>query len=443
MIIDKIFKKSVIWLFSEAVVYQLLFIAHQFVLLNVVGSGLYGLAGAVFGLVYLLISCLLFGFENLLARTFQANAYYKARSLTKISASSYTITKTMITVLGLFYGQVLFILGAIILLNLIISFLPNLVAGISLKYSAEFFAALSNLKLIFWGTVFFEALHKMLRNTALLLGHAFSSAILEFASLVIYLLCVWGQYYISGQLDLGSLLWPLFFQALLTCIFYIIIIQSSLSFRFSDLLLRTRPVFGDLLIRAQGFMALQARGIISGNLLSTLTALIFGFSAASFVKVVSLVTSSFFSLAERFTLLSLGRLKDRHSLSSLAIYITRFLAFVWAATSLIFIIYFLNSTQMPDVCNQLNCSPFYYWLIIFSYLIMTGVELYAYPYEKIALARRHGYLVSCLFILSLAVLFTVLQQSQVLAVAIFVYMVLRSLLLLSFVYYFKQILKAN
>ena len=96
---------------------------------------------------------------------------------------------------------------------------------------------------------------------------------------------------------------------------------------------------------------------------------------------------------------------------------------------------------MPDVCNQLNCSPFYYWLIIFSYLIMTGVELYAYPYEKIALTRKHGYLVSCLFILSLAILLVVLQQTQVLALAIFVYMVLRSLLLLSFVCYFKQILK--
>ena len=432
MIIDKLFKKSVIWLFSEAVVYQLLFIAHQFLLLNVVGSGLYGLAGATFGLIYLLISCLLFGFENLLARTFQSNA--------ELNCNDLKYNKIVSRVLGLFSGQVIFILLAILILNTMLLFLPDGLSGISLKYSAQFFAALTHLKLIFWGTVFFEALHKMLRNTALLLGHAFSSAILEFSSLVIYLLCVWGQYFIYSQLDLRSLLWPLLLQALVTCLCYAAVIMRSHDYKLSNLL-QTRPFFGDMLIRAQGFMALQARGMISVNLLSTLTALIFGFSAASFIKVVSLVTSSFFSLAERFTLLSLGRLKDRHSLSSLAIYITRFMAFVWAATSLIFIIYFLNSTQMPDVCNQLNCSPFYYWLIIFSYLIMTGVELYAYPYEKIALTRRHGYLVSCLFILSLAILFVVLQQAQVLALAIFVYMVLRSVLLLSFVYYFKQILK--
>jgi hypothetical protein len=428
MIIDKLFKKSVIWLFSEAVVYQLLFIAHQFLLLNVVGSGLYGLAGAVFGLIYLLISCMLFGYENLLARTFY-----------KETAACRTSVRKTGQLVGQFTGQIIFILLSITIINLVTQFTPFVLPALSLKYSPQFFALLSGCKLIFWGTVFFEALHKMLRNTALLLGHAFSSAILEFSSLVIYLLCVWGQYFIYSQLDLRSLLWPLFLQALMTSILYAVIVFRELSYQVA--LWRTRPVFGDLFIRAQGFMALQARGIISGNLLSTLTALIFGFSAASFIKVVSLVTSSFFSLAERFTLLSLGRLKDRHSLSSLAIYITRFMAFVWAATSLIFIIYFLNSTQIPDVCNQLNCSPFYYWLIIFSYLITTGVELYAYPYEKIALTRRHGYLVSCLFILSLAILFVVLQQAQVLALAIFVYMVLRSLLLLSFVYYFKQILK--
>jgi hypothetical protein len=430
MIIDKIFKKSVTWLFSEALVYQFLFIVHQFLLLDVVGSGLYGLSGAVFGAVYLLISCLLFGFEALLALAFQNNTNQSKRSSSEI--------------LAIFYGQVIFLFGAILLLNLVMALIPCGVVTFSLKYSDQFFAALSNLKIIFWGTVFFEALHKMLRNTALLLGHAFSSALLEFCSLIIYLVLVWGQYFIYGHLDLGALLWPLLLQAIVATIFYVIIMNRSFGDTFSCLsLFKTRPCFGDLVVRAQGFIALQARGIISGNLLSTLTALVFGFSAASFIKVVSLVTSSFFSLAERFTLLSLGKLKDRHSLSSLAIYITRFLAFVWAATSLIFIIYFLNSQNIPDVCNQLNCSQFYYWLIIFSYLLMTGVELYAYPYEKIALAKKHGLLVSGLFLVSLGALLFVLQQTQVLALAIFGYMLLRSFLLLSFVYYFKQILRLD
>ena len=149
MIIDKIFKKSVTWLFSEAFVYQFLFIVHQFLLLDVVGSGLYGLSGAVFGAVYLLISCLLFGFEALLTRTFQNNTHQLKRSSSEI--------------LAIFYGQVLFLFGAILLLNLVMTLMPSGIVSISLKYSDQFFAALSNLKIIFWGTVFFEALHKMMQ----------------------------------------------------------------------------------------------------------------------------------------------------------------------------------------------------------------------------------------------------------------------------------------
>ena len=413
--INNIFKKSIAWLLSQAIIYQIIFIIHQFLLLNYAGFNLYGLSSTIFSFIYLIIALLLFGFETVITSFMQKN---EAKDLSK-------------KILAAFYGQLIFnIIGAffcyVFLKNILIFF----------KYGQELYTAIDNLKITIWLSIIFESYHKMIRNLALLLGEATKSAIIEFSLLIFYLGFVWVNYYFTKTFTLESIIQPFFIQALLSAIIYTIIISS----KFPRLI--CFPYFGNYALRLQGFIALQARGIISGNLLSMLTALTFGFTAASFIKMVSLVVNSLFSLAEKFSLLMLGKLRQEQSLFYLARYINKVIFFVWLLVISIFFIYFFYWQNLNNLSDQFP-NEINYWLIIFSYLILTGVELYSYTYEKIALAKNYGLLITIIFIISTLSLILITKYTLNNSYAIFFYMLTRCAFLLSFVYYFKKNILKN
>ena len=373
-------------------------------LITYAGKELYGLTGTIFSCIYLTVSFLLFGFESVVTRAWQKY--------------SYKITKHIPQeIQGLLLGQLLFncvglVVGFVFLEKFILLF----------KYGKDLAAFFTQFKTVIVLGIFSETYRKMSRTVILLSGKAPKAAIVEFSSLLFYLACVWGTYLYTHLITLQTILYPFVVQSGLVALIYSCFIISRIeSWNFI-------LFWGSNLLRLQGFIASQTRGFISGNLLATVTALTFGFSAASLVKVVSLVVNALFSLAERFSLLMLGRLRQHQALSCLANNVTRVIIFIWLTVIVLFSIYMFIYQKSLDQSTLQSI-----WLIIFSYLVLTGVELYAYPYEKIALAHGRGWLITFLFVLSSLALFLIVKMSDQASFTVLWYTIVRSLLLSGFV----------
>lgn len=401
-------KKSATWLVTEAVVYYAIFITHQLVLVNKAGADLYGVTGSIFSYIYLVLALTIFGFETLCAKSWQKYSQKIDNGVPR-------------EIIGICYGQILFVFFALIILYLLFNKILLLFA-----YGADLVNQVKLFRVAIVTAVFSEGIRKMFRNITLLNNQAFRAAIIELISLILYMTFVWGAYFLGNRFTVKLIIYPFVLISIASCFSYGYFILNKNNFI-------SKPNLGDLSIRLQGFIAVQTRGLISGNMLPAAIAVTFGFAASSSIKIVSLVINGIFSLAERFSYLILGRLRQGQSLSNLAKYTNKILFTIWVVGILVFIAYY---NFFPSQSKHI--IP---WLTVFSYILLTTVELFAYPYEKIALANGHELQVTSLFLFSAFSLFAILKIGFQPKFAVLTYSLCRSLILVFFVLYARHATK--
>lgn len=401
-------KKSATWLITEAVLYYAIFITHQLALVNKAGADLYGVTGSIFSYIYLVLALTIFGFETLCAKSWQK---YSQKIDTGVPRE----------IIGLCYGQILFVSFALVLLYFLFNKILLLFA-----YGADLVNQVKLFRVAIVTAIFSECIRKMFRNITLLNNQAFRAAIIELVSLILYMVFVWGYYILGNRFTVKMIISPFVLLSIASCFSYGYFIINKNNFL-------TKPDFGKLSTRLQGFIAVQTRGLISGNMLPTAIAVTFGFAASSSIKIVSLVINGIFSLAERFSYLILGRLRQGQSLSYLAKYTNKILFAIWVVGLLVFLAYY---NFFPS--SSKHTIP---WLTVFSYILLTTVELFAYPYEKIALTNGHELQVTSLFLLSAFSLFVILKSSFQPKYAVLTYSLCRSFLLIFFVLYARHATK--
>lgn len=257
------------WTAIESVTYEIMLLAHQFVLYQCVEKSLFGLIGAFIGLVYLFVYVLNIGFDKALSPYFQKYAQSKQsmRSLLFIH-----IIPTYLFIVGV-------ITIAFLGLHKIAHYLPG---------------HLSHFSFLLMGAIILVEVNKKIIKTILrlaLLSHI--AAPLELATLIVYLVGVWTTFAFTRTITFNTAIIPLLVSALfgsITMLFYTIKWYKTLPNTGKKLPKNIHKSF--FKNRIHTFFLHINRQLFTTNFFIPLFAYFYGLSVAGTLKIASRLTST-------------------------------------------------------------------------------------------------------------------------------------------------------
>lgn len=253
------------WNAIEAVLYQVILFGHQLILFKSIPLSLYGLAGTFFSLIYMSIVIVNFGFDLTLTTFFTwyiQNKGTKKTLLQHLALQSFVL----MSLIPLWYY-----LGSFLLFSSI----PKFVYGV-----AGIIAMLEGVK-------------RNIKTTLQLLFLSKYVAILEIATVCLYVTWVWLIFFATGTLTIMNILLPMAVTSFTdACVLWMIVYWHSTTSATSGASGEIqKPSTGRLARnRFYNWLSQLSSLLFSSNFLTPFFSLIFGLSHAGLFKLMSSIT---------------------------------------------------------------------------------------------------------------------------------------------------------
>lgn len=261
---------AVKWNFIEAVLYQLIFVAHQTALFYCITPSLFGLVGSLFGIMYVVVTLLVAGSDGALT------PYFSRFNKDRI---------TFISFLQLYAKRQLYFMSIALIVSVVGIHLSKAYGGLTEKSTTLLLVILTL-------SAVSEAIKKIVRYLLQLCFENKATTVYELIGITSYVVMVWSWYWYEGSFSLLSLFAPFLVSSLLV----VILIISRVTHYAYQLPFDTdsEPVthLPQQLISVQALVTVNQYGrtLFSGNVIVPLFALYAGTAQAGLASFANAVT---------------------------------------------------------------------------------------------------------------------------------------------------------
>lgn len=387
MILYEKFFRALRWNTIGSITYQGLFLLHQIALFKATNATLFGLSGALFSLIYLMVTLVNFGFDVSLTPFFTAYVHNKQ------TFSRFFMRQVLIQTALLSLCAGLLVMG---------SWLLGSSYPTTLGLCSPDFMIIIGILLVLEGT------KKSLRTLLQLAFLNKVTAYLDMLTIIIYISLVWSWYLMVGSCSLMMIFIPMVLVScigLMVCGYYAYTIYRRLPDN-SD----TPKIGINRIVHSRLFNAIiQASHLIfSGNLLVPLFAMQFGVQTAGIFKLTSsvaytitLILQKIFGLTTQ-ALLAHVKESGRHAQQAAFAYITHILYQLLYAV----IIFFIINHHL--VCRATANTT---WPILCIFFIIQLSEYFFMAYENFFIMQESTLLLAALTIGGMGLTWWLLPQA--------------------------------
>lgn len=355
----KRFTESVAWNAFESIVYHFILLTHQIILFHYTSYITYGHIGSLFAITYLVVTFINMGLDVSLApflSTFSRSKISFWQFIRHQILPNYVLYASLLIIV--FVARRYFIYNATWLLGhdwYLLCIICSIIATESIK-----------------------------KTTKIVLQLAFAFRVTvygELASIVSYIILVWGGYWFGYSLDVGLIFTTMLIVASMEMVWFLFNLHrwyKTLPSTIDNVPSISRRIYKNRLLN---YLNQLSKLIISGNFLVPFFASIFGFEYAGILKLATNITHSITIVLEKIFVTTsnvlFANVKHAHiSIKRKVFYfVTNRTSYILYSCLAFFFVNYL-------ILMQLSSLPHIVWLLMYGYFLIHFCESFFITYEQ-------------------------------------------------------------